>query len=94
MHHHLIINVIIAVQLTFLEQALENRFMFMFDLKSMTSVSIECQVNPSEDPDKVATAIINIFPDAELELDDKGFKGIATIDHFSKQIRKQKILDA
>ena len=92
MHHHLIINVIIAVQLTFLEQALENRFMFMFDLKSMTSVSIECQVNPSEDPDKVATA--NIFPDAELELDDKGFKGTATIDHFSKQIRKQKILDA
>ncbi|MBE6527916.1 MAG: hypothetical protein E7Z64_01920 [Thermoplasmata archaeon] len=60
----------------------------------MTSVTIECQVNPSEDPDKVAAAIISIFPDAELELGDKGFKGTATLNHFSKQIRKQKILDA
>lgn len=64
------------------------------DAKTMTSVTIECPVNPSEDPDKVAAAIINIFPDAELELDDRGFKGTATINHFSKQIRKQKILDA
>ena len=60
----------------------------------MTSVSIECPVNPSEDPDKVASAIISIFPDAELELMENGFKGSATLNHFSKQIRKQKILDA
>ena len=60
----------------------------------MTSVTIECQVNPSEDEEKVAAAILSIFPDAELERTDSGFKGTATIDHFSKQIRRQKILDA
>ncbi len=60
----------------------------------MTSVTISCQVNPSEDPDKVAAAIANIFPDAELETTDYGFSGTATIDRFSKLIRKQKILDA
>ncbi len=60
----------------------------------MTSVKIMCPVNPSEDPDKVAAAILSIFPDAELELGDKGFTGDATLDRFSKLIRKQKILDA
>ncbi len=60
----------------------------------MTSVTIECPVNPSEDPEKVASAIFAIFPDAELESTDSGFSGTATIDHFSKLIRKQKILDA
>ena len=60
----------------------------------MTSVTISCPVNPSEDPDKVAAAIANIFPDAELETTDTGFSGPATIDRFSKLIRKQRILDA
>ena len=60
----------------------------------MTSVTISCPVNPSEDPDKVAAAILHIFPDAELELSDSGFEGTATIKHFSNLIRKQKILDA
>jgi hypothetical protein len=60
----------------------------------MTSVTISCPVNPSEDPDKVAAAILHIFPDAELELNDSGFEGTATIKHFSNLIRKQKILDA
>ncbi len=68
--------------------------MFRFDVMLMTSVTIEAQVNPSEDPDKVAAAILNIFPDAELDLSDRGFKGTATIDSFSRKIRKQKILDA
>ena len=60
----------------------------------MTLVMIECQVNPSEDPEKVAEAVLSIFPDAELEETGKGLKGTASIDHFSKLIRKQKILDA
>ena len=60
----------------------------------MTSVTIECPVNPSEDEEKVSAAIFKIFPDAELERTEKGFRGTATIDHFSKQIRRQKILDA
>jgi hypothetical protein len=60
----------------------------------MTSVTIECPVNPSEDPEKVEAAILSIFPDAELELTDSGYRGSATLDRFSKLIRKQKILDA
>lgn len=60
----------------------------------MTVVTIECTVNPSEDPEKVGAAVMSIFPDAELERTDSGFKGCATLNHFSKQIRKQKILDA
>ena len=60
----------------------------------MTSVTIECLVNPSEDEEKVEAAILSIFPDAELERTPMGFRGTATIDHFSKMIRRQKILDA
>ncbi len=60
----------------------------------MATVEIFCPVNPSEDPDKVRSAIESIFPDAELELDDSGFRGTASLDRFAKAIRKQKILDA
>ncbi len=60
----------------------------------MTSLTIECPVNPSEDPEKVSAAILSIFPDAELELQEGRFVGCASIDHFSKLIRKQRILDA
>lgn len=60
----------------------------------MTRVSIFCPVNPSEDPEKVQAAIEAIFPDAELVQDDRGFSGTASLDRFSKLIRKQRILDA
>lgn len=61
----------------------------------MSKISIRCPVNPSEDPEKVREAVLSIFPDAEIESKDGGFEGTApTLDHFSKQIRKQRILDA
>ncbi|MBR6038139.1 MAG: hypothetical protein IKP53_05345 [Candidatus Methanomethylophilaceae archaeon] len=60
----------------------------------MAVVKVSCPVNPSEDPDKVRAAIESIFPDAELELDEKGFSGTASLDRFSKAIRSQRILDA
>ena len=60
----------------------------------MTLISIRCPVNPSEDPDKVLAAINAIFPDAEVELSDRLYKGTAGLDRFSQLIRKQKILDA
>ena len=60
----------------------------------MATVEIFCPVNPSEDPDKVRAAIESIFPDAEMELSEGGFRGAATLDGFSKAIRRQKILDA
>ena len=61
----------------------------------MTSISLFCPVNPSEDPDMVREAVLSLFPDAELELGEKGFVGTAPgLDLFSAQIRKQRILDA
>ncbi len=60
----------------------------------MAAVKVFCPVNPSEDPDKVRAAVESIFPDAELELTEKGFSGAASLDRFSKIIRSQRILDA
>jgi predicted RNA binding protein with dsRBD fold (UPF0201 family) len=37
---------------------------------------------------------MSIFPDAELEQTERAFRGTASLDRFSKAIRKQKILDA
>ena len=34
-------------------------------------VQVSCQINPSEDPLKVETAILNIFPDLEISISDK-----------------------
>ncbi len=60
----------------------------------MPKVTIVCPVFPSENPDKVKTAIEKIFPDAVFEENDDGFTATAdSLGHFSKQIRKQKILD-
>lgn len=61
----------------------------------MTSISISCPVNPSEDPDKVLSAIMSMFPDATVELGESGFTGtVPTLDTFAKRIRGQRILDA
>lgn len=51
-------------------------------------------MNPSEDEEKVRSAVLSIFPDAELSLNDGRLEGDATLDKFSKAIRRQKILDA
>ena len=60
----------------------------------MPSIEIFCPVFPSEDPEKVRTAILKVFPDAELETGEDEIKGRTdNLDRFSKQIRKQKILD-
>ena len=60
----------------------------------MPSIEIICPVYPSEDPEKVKTAILKVFPNATLEESDMGIKGTTdNLDRFSKQIRKQKILD-
>lgn len=60
----------------------------------MTSVEVTCPVFPSEDPDKVRVAIERIFPGIEIEETEDGLSGRTdNLDRFSKQIRKQKILD-
>ena len=60
----------------------------------MTAVRISCPVNPSEDEEKVRSAVLSIFPDAELSPNAGRLEGEATLDRFSKAIRRQKILDA
>ncbi len=60
----------------------------------MPSIEITCPVYPSEDPEKVKTAILKVFPNAVLEESESEIKGTSdSLDRFSKQIRKQKILD-
>lgn len=61
----------------------------------MAIIRISCPVNPSEDPEKVRSAVMSMFPDAELELVESGFEGTApTLDMFGRRIRGQRILDA
>jgi predicted RNA binding protein with dsRBD fold (UPF0201 family) len=60
----------------------------------MVSAHVSCLVCPSEDPDKVRKAILNIFPDASLEVTERGLEGTASLDRFKDLIRRQKILDS
>ena len=34
-------------------------------------IQVSCQINPSEDPSKVKTAVLNIFPDLEISINDE-----------------------
>jgi len=59
------------------------------------TITVSCPIFPSEDAEKVRKAVLNIFPDATPDIGD----GMITADvpnteHFSEQIRRQKILDA
>jgi len=61
----------------------------------MLAVSISCPVFPSEDPDRVRQAVLNIFPGTELVLTEGTLSGETdNADHFSEQIRRQRILDS
>ncbi len=60
----------------------------------MVAVKIFCKICPSEDPEKVRDAVMNIFPDAVLEGTDERLEGTGTADRFFDLIRKQKILDS
>ncbi|MCL2148883.1 MAG: hypothetical protein FWH47_06055 [Methanomassiliicoccaceae archaeon] len=60
----------------------------------MAIARISCPVCPSEDPEKVAAAILSIFPDASIEETAVGFEGTAGMDRFCELIRRQKILDS
>ena len=56
-------------------------------------VQVSCQINPSEDPSKVETAILNIFPDLEISISDKLLigksNGMNTLSNISKSIRSK-----
>ena len=59
----------------------------------MSSVTVSCAVFPSESPEKVRRAVLNIFPDAVIEMIDNTINATASMEHFGEQIRRQKILD-
>ena len=56
-------------------------------------VQVSCQINPSEDPLKVETAILNIFPDLEISISDKLLigksNGMNTLSNVSESIRSK-----
>jgi len=58
------------------------------------SISVICPVFPSEDKEKVIRAVMNIFPDAVLDIQDNEMSAtLDSMEHFGEQIRRQKILD-
>ena len=56
-------------------------------------VQVSCQINPSEDPSKVKTSILNIFPDLEISINDKlligKYNGINTLSNISESIHSK-----
>ena len=57
-------------------------------------VEVETEVNPTEDPEKVKKAVLNLFPDAEIYLEDRRlFARTSNLSKFRELLRKQRILD-
>ena len=44
-------------------------------MNQKTTIQLFCEINPSEDPDKVKIAVNNIFPDMELEISETEISG-------------------
>ena len=44
-------------------------------MNQKTTIQIFCEINPSEDPEKVRLAVSNVFPDIELEVSDSNVVG-------------------
>ena len=56
-------------------------------------VQVSCQINPSEDPSKVKTAVLNIFPELEISISDELLIGksndIGTLSNISESIHSK-----
>ena len=64
-------------------------------MNQKTTIQIFCSINPSEDPDKVKTAVNNIFPDVELEISDTEISGktnnFSALSQISKSIHEKNV---
>jgi hypothetical protein len=64
-------------------------------MNQKTTIQIFCSINPSEDPDKVKTAVNNIFPDVELEISDTEISGktnnFSVLSQISKSIHEKNV---
>ena len=62
-------------------------------MNQKTTIQIFCEINPSEDPEKVRLAVSNIFPDIELEVSDSNVVGktnnIQILSQISKSIHEK-----
>ena len=62
-------------------------------MNQKTTIQIFCQINPSEDPEKVKLAVNNVFPDIELEVSDFNITGktndIQILSQISKSIHEK-----
>jgi len=57
-------------------------------MNQKTTIQIFCEINPSEDPQKVKLAVNNIFPDIELDVSDSDVSGKTTNIEILSQISK------
>ena len=64
-------------------------------MNQKTTIQIFCQINPSEDPQKVKLAVSNIFPELELEISDTQIVGktnnFSALSQISKSIHEKNI---
>ena len=64
-------------------------------MNQKTTIQIFCEINPSEDPEKVKLAVSNIFPDLTLEITDTDITGksnnIQILSQISKSIHQNNI---
>ena len=64
-------------------------------MNQKTTIQIFCQINPSEDPEKVKLAVNNIFPDMELEVSETQIVGktnnSSVLSPISKSIHEKNI---
>jgi uncharacterized protein len=61
----------------------------------MPLVTIRTLLRPTEDPEKVRTAILNIFPESDIVVgQDEIVAKTASLERFMTLIRNQKILDS
>ena len=62
-------------------------------MNQKTTIQIFCEINPSEDPEKVKLAVNNVFPDIELEVSDFNITGktndIQILSQISKSIHEK-----
>ncbi len=60
----------------------------------MAEVTVKARCYPTEDRGKVARAIKNIFPDAQVEGEDPVIAHSNSLDNFAELLRRQRIRDA
>ena len=61
----------------------------------MPLVTIRTPLRPTEDPEKIRKAILNLFPDSEITVEnEQATATAASLERFKTLIRNQKILDS